>query len=60
MLASVSFVGALPNVGMPDRSKPACWEDVVKAEEQGKEVIAVTAGRLDFDARQLVIPAMEA
>jgi hypothetical protein len=38
---NVSFVGALPAVGMADQALPPWWNDVLEGKKNGKKVVAV-------------------
>jgi hypothetical protein len=56
----VRFMGAPPAVGVADRQLPEWWDDVIKAKEEGKHIVAVTSSSVIFDNNVLIIPALKA
>lgn len=57
---NLKFMGAPVSVGIAERELPEWWDEVVKAKEAGKHVVAVTSSSVVFDNNLLIIPALEA
>jgi hypothetical protein len=57
---NVKFIGAPVAVGIAERELPGWWDDVVRAKEAGKHIVAVTSSSVIFDNNVLIIPALKA
>lgn len=54
------LIGITRKVGVPDQRMPPWWDEVLEAKKSGKKIIAITASSLDYNSKNLVVPALEA
>lgn len=59
---NVHYFGALPSVKSKSKAAalPQWWEDVAKAKEAGKRIVAVSQGTVDPDLNALLVPTLAA
>jgi hypothetical protein len=57
---NIHYFGALPSSKSKAAALPDWWDDVARAKEAGKKIVAVSQGTVDPDLNALLVPTLEA